>query len=66
VTIWHLLSLGRPIIDFKILEGFFSFLKVPNTSRMHWFASLGWGMAWVGGVFMSYQDNGTKCHIYFY
>jgi hypothetical protein len=61
-----MLSLGRPIIDFENLEGFFSFLKVPNTSRMHWFNSLGWGMAQARGGFASHQDNGTKCHIYFY
>ncbi len=66
MAIWHMLSLGWLIIDFENLEGFFSFLKFPNTSRMHRSNSLGWGMAQVGGGFVNHQDNGTKCHIDFY
>jgi hypothetical protein len=45
VTIFHLLKLGRPIINFESMHGFLQFLKVENTPDKHWMDTNGWGMA---------------------
>jgi hypothetical protein len=44
VTLFHLLKLGKPIINFESMHGFLQFLKVKNTTNKHWMDTSGWGM----------------------
>jgi hypothetical protein len=44
VTLFHLLKLGKPIIDFESMHGLLQFLKVENIPNKHWTNTSGWGM----------------------
>jgi hypothetical protein len=45
VAIFHLLTYGRPMTDYKDLKDQFQLLKVKSVSKKHWCKTLGWEMA---------------------
>ncbi len=44
VVIFHLLSNGHPMNDYKSFKDLFQLLKVKFVSRKHWVDNFGWGM----------------------
>lgn len=45
ITLFDLLQLKRPIIDFESIHGFLQILKVKNNLDKNWINTNGWGMA---------------------
>jgi len=44
VAIFHLLTHGCPMIDYKYLKALFQLLKVKSVFEKHWFDTSRWGM----------------------
>ncbi len=45
VVVFYLLKEGCPLIDYESFKDLFSFFKIKNMSKKHWFDNLGWEMA---------------------
>jgi hypothetical protein len=43
--IFHLLTIGRPMVDFTALRPVLQFLSVPKLAKRHWSDSAGWMLA---------------------
>jgi hypothetical protein len=41
-TMFHLLTLGRPMHDYTTCQDLYNALNVPHQPRKHWFEQVGW------------------------
>ncbi|KAG0573500.1 hypothetical protein KC19_VG183500 [Ceratodon purpureus] len=41
-TLFHILSHGRPLLEYESMAGLFSYLEIPHFPRKHWSDNSGW------------------------
>ena len=44
-VIFHLLSFGRSMVEYKYMRGLLNHLEVPKLPFKHWFDNSGWELA---------------------
>ncbi len=69
VTMFHLLIQSKPLIDYKCMQEFFSFLKVERMLKMHQVDSNKWGMVGMYSfplyISCKYQNSSSSFWILF-